>query len=134
MTEQARIVIEVFYAYANKNKYLQQRLESHLSNLKQLNAITSWSRREIGAGIEWEQVTYTHLNTAQIILLLISPDFMASDYRYGKEMKRALERHERKEARVIPVILRPIDLEGATIGALRKRYHRWTTCCYLEKS
>lgn len=55
-----------------------------------------------------EQEIKEQLNSAQIILLLVSPDFMASDYCYGVEMQRALERHEQKEAWVIPVILRPV--------------------------
>lgn len=58
---------------------------------------------------EWEKEIQNHLNTAQIILLLISPDFIASEYCYGTEMKHALERHKRGEARVIPVILRPVS-------------------------
>jgi hypothetical protein len=58
---------------------------------------------------EWEPELQRHLDTADIILLLISADFMASDYCYGKELQRAIERHDHKEARVIPVILRPCD-------------------------
>lgn len=60
-----------------------------------------------------------HLNTSQIILLLISPDFIASDYCYDKEMNRALERHEVGEARVIPVILRPVDWTKAPFSKLK---------------
>ena len=66
----------------------------------------------LSAGVEWEQEINQHLNNAQIILLLVSPDFMDSDYCYGVEMKRAIERHERKEARVIPIILRPVYWQG----------------------
>ena len=53
-----------------------------------------------------------HLNDAQIILLLVSPDFMASEYCYGIEMQRALERHHSREARVIPIILRHVYWRG----------------------
>jgi len=70
--------------------------------------IDIWHDRDISAGTEWEREIDQHFNEAQIILLLVSPDFMASDYCYGIEMKRALERHERGEAYVIPVILRPV--------------------------
>ena len=61
---------------------------------------------------------YTSI-TSEIILLLISPNFMHSDYCYSIEMRRALERHERGEARVIPVILRPVDWKGTPIGELQ---------------
>jgi hypothetical protein len=56
---------------------------------------------------------------ADLILLLISPDFLASDYCYGKEMDRALERHQRHEAHVIPVIVRPVDWEKAPFSYLQ---------------
>ncbi len=72
-----------------------------------------WYDREISAGTEWEHQIDTHLDTAQIILLLVSPDFMDSDYCYGREMKRAMERHESGEARIIPILLRPVYYEGA---------------------
>lgn len=69
--------------------------------------------------MDWEREITEHLNTAQIILLLVSPDFMASDYCYGVEMKKALERHERGEADIIPVILRPVYWQGAPFGSLQ---------------
>ena len=78
-----------------------------------------WHDREITAGTEWEREIDTHLNSAQIILLLVSPDFMDSDYSYSIEMKRAMARHERGEARVIPVILRAVYWQGAPFGKLQ---------------
>ena len=80
--------------------------------------IDPWHDRDISAGTEWEEEIMEHLDTAQIILLLVSPDFMASRYCYSVEMKRALERHEHK-ARVIPVILRHIYWQGAPFGKLQ---------------
>lgn len=68
--------------------------------------IDVWYDRDINAGAEWEREIDKQLKTAQIVLLLISPDFMDSDYCYSIEMKEALERHKRGEANVIPVILR----------------------------
>ena len=119
MAEQARKVIHVFYAYASKDKSLRDRLEKHLTILKRTDQITSWSHHEIDPGKEWSKETVTHLNTAQIILLLISADFIASDYSYGIEMKRAIQRHEQGEACVIPIILRPVDLEDAPFSKLQ---------------
>jgi TIR domain len=60
-----------------------------------------------------------HLNTSQIILLMVSPDFMASDYCYGIEMKQAMEKHNRGDAVVIPIILRPVYFQGAPFGKLQ---------------
>src|SRR5712691_11114529 len=94
--------ITVFISYAHEDEYLRKALEKHLSLLKRQGFIDVWHDRDISAGADWEQTVSIHLNTAQIILLLISPNFMASEYCYSVEMKRAIERHQAKEARVIP--------------------------------
>jgi len=77
-----------------------------------------WHDRKISAGLEWENEIDTYLQKAHIILLLISPDFLASQYCFSIEMKQAIERHERGEARVIPIILRPVYWQGAPFGKL----------------
>jgi tetratricopeptide (TPR) repeat protein len=111
--------IEVFYSYAHEDEPFRQELEKHLSLLKRQGVIAGWHDRHITAGAEWKGQIDQHLESAQIILLLISPDFMASDYCYDVEMTRALERHEQREARVIPVLLRYADWESAPFGKLQ---------------
>lgn len=101
--------IEVFFAYSHKDESLRDELETHLSILRRGGVISSWHDRRISAGREWVGEIDSHLNRADIILLLVSSDFIASDYCYKKEMARAIERHDRGEARVIPVILRECD-------------------------
>ncbi len=86
--------------------------------LKRQEVIETWHDRRIGAGQELGQAIDDHINTDDIILLLVSPDFMASDYCYDIEMKRALERHDAGEAIVIPVILRACDWHHAPFGKL----------------
>jgi TIR domain len=110
---------KTFFCYARQDKGLRDELEMHLANLKRLGQITSWHDQEIGAGKVWEHEINSNLNTADIILLLISPSFIHSDYCYGVEMKRALERHEAREAHVIPIILRPVDWEKAPFSHLQ---------------
>src|SRR5579864_4807049 len=119
MTGEATETLELFYSYAHKDERLRNELNKHLFNLKRSGFIVDWYDRDINAGTDWEQDIDTHLNTAQIILLLISPDFMASNYCYSIEMKRALERHEDGEARVIPIILKPVDWTGAPFSKLQ---------------
>ena len=111
--------MEVFYSYSHADEKLQEELEKHLTLLKRQGYITTWHDRDISAGREWEQEISGHLNTAWIILLLISPDFISSDYCYSKEMTRALERHESGKACVIPIILRPVDWREAPFGKLQ---------------
>jgi TIR domain len=104
----------VFLSYSHKDSDLKDELETHLSTMKRHGVIETWHDRRIVAGEKWADQIDQHLNAAQIILLLISPDFVASDYCYGKEMARAHERNAKGEAQVIPVILRPGEYRGAS--------------------
>ncbi len=119
MSTETKKEIKLFYCYARKDKALRDELETHLSPLKRQYPLTNWSDREISPGEDWEQAIDRHLSTAHLILLLISPDFMASNYCYGKEMQRALERHEAGTCRVIPILLRPVYWEEAPFGKLQ---------------
>jgi TIR domain/Type I restriction modification DNA specificity domain len=94
-------------------------LEKHLGIMKRQDQITVWYDQDISAGKQWKDEIDSHLNTANIILLLISPDFMNSDYCYSVEMQRALQRHKDGDARVIPVLLRPVDWENAPFSKLQ---------------
>lgn len=101
--------IEVFFSYAHEDEVLRNKLAKHLKLLERQGVIQSWHDHQILPGTEWQGQLDRHLETAQIILLLISANFLASDYCYDIEMKRALERHQAREARVIPIILSPVD-------------------------
>jgi TIR domain len=111
--------IEIFYSYAHADEKLRDELNKHLYNLKRQGFIVDWYDRDISAGTEWKHQIDSHLNTAQIILLLISPDFLASEYCYSIEMTRALERHEAGDARVIPIMLKSVDWHGAPFKKLQ---------------
>ena len=100
--------VKIFCCYAHEDEELLDKLKTHLRPLQRGGLIDVWHDRNISAGTEWEQEIKEQLNAADIILLLVSPDFMASEYCYSIEMKRAMKRHEAKEACVIPVILRPV--------------------------
>src|SRR5437588_2959092 len=110
--------IDLFITYAHEDEQLLNKLKTHLRPLQRQGLITVWHDRAISAGTEWEREIGERLNRAQIILLLVSPDFIDSDYCYGSEMKRALEHHEGGDARVIPIILRPVDLQGTPFAQL----------------
>lgn len=110
--------IKLFYCYAREDRALRDELEKHLSWLKRRYQLRNWHDREILPGEEWEQAIDAHLNSAQIVLLLISPDFMASDYCFGREMQRALERHREGTCRVIPILMRPTYWDEAPFSHL----------------
>jgi hypothetical protein len=99
----------IFFSYSHKDESLRDELETHLAMLKNEGLIESWHDRRIPAGDEFEQAIDAGLERADLILLLVSPDFLASRYCYGLEVARAMELHEERRARVIPVILRPCE-------------------------
>ncbi len=111
--------IEIFYSYAHADERLRDLLEQHLSSLRREGLIINWHDRQIVAGMDWEDTIDVHLNSASVILLLVSPDFMSSDYCYGIEMQRAMERHVSRSALVIPIILRPVDWQHAPFAHLQ---------------
>ena len=111
--------IEIFLCYAHEDEFAMKELVTHLGVLKQQGFFDIWYDREISAGVEWAQEIDMHLNSAQVILLLISQYFMNSNYCYLVEMKRAIERHELGEARVIPIILRPVYWDRAPFAKLQ---------------
>lgn len=126
--------VKLFYSYSNKDEELRRELEKHLSLLRREGKINDWHFRNIEAGAEWEHEIDRNIETAKIILLLISPDFMFSEYCYCVEMDRAMARHKSGESRAIPVILRPVDWKGAPFGKLQalprngKAVTSWANC------
>src|SRR5260221_1257155 len=110
---------EVLYCYADADEPLLNELEKHLSLLRHEGLITTWHKRQIIAGTDWTKAFDRHLNTASVSLLLISSNFLASDYYCGIEVQQAMQRHDTNEARVIPILLRPVDWQGAPFGKLK---------------
>ena len=99
--------LSVFLSYSRKDLEMLEQLNTHLAGLKRTNKIKTWHDNDIEAGSEWKPEIQERLNTADIIILLISANFIASNYCYCIELQRAIERHDEGEARVIPVILKP---------------------------
>jgi hypothetical protein len=111
--------ISLFYSYSHRDEELRDRLEEHLGVLRRRGLIEGWHDRRISAGTEWKDAIDEHLATADIILLLISSGFINSDYCWDKEMTKALERHAKGEARVIPVVLKPCYWQESLFAKLQ---------------
>jgi hypothetical protein len=111
--------VDVFYSYSHADITYREQLEKHLSLLERQGIIKGWHDRRIGPGDEWEGDINEHLNRARLVLLLISSDFIASKYCYDIEMTRALELHSIGITRVIPILLRPVDWNGAPFAKLQ---------------
>ena len=108
----------LFFSYSHKDENLRDQLETHLAMLKREGLISTWHDRRLIAGDDLDAAISRELEQADLILLLVTPDFLASEYCYGVEVKRALERHATGAARVIPVILRPCDWHHAPFAKL----------------
>ncbi len=107
----------IFFFYVHEDEPSLTELKMHLQPLKRQNLISAWNDT-IDPGLEWQKERAAQLDAASIILLLISPDFMASDDAYGVEMQRIMQRHDAGEARVIPVLLKPVDWKHTPFARL----------------
>jgi chaperonin GroEL len=103
--------VSVFYSYSHNDEELRAKLEKALASLRIASLIKEWHDRMIPAGAEWAKMISLHLEMAQIVLLLLSDDFVASTYCYEIEAKRAIERHDAGQATLVPVLLRPVNLK-----------------------
>ncbi len=106
--------LDLLISYSHKDETRYDELAKHLKPLEYEGIIRPWHDRRITAGREFDVDISIELNRAHIVLLLVSPDFLNSEYCWGKEMKR----HEAREARVIPIILRPVDWHTSPFGKL----------------
>jgi len=110
--------LNIFISYSHKDEPMKAELEKFLITLKRNKTICVWQDRELLPGIEYKKEILDELHNADIILLLISQDFIASDFIYDIELKHAMERHEQGTARVIPIILRVCDWQNLSFGKL----------------
>lgn len=116
---EASTPVEIFCAYAHEDEVWLRKLETHLSLLQRQGLVSLWYDRLIAPGTNWARTINAHLETASVILLLVSADFFASDYCYGIEMQHALEHAAAGEARIIPILVRPTDWTDAPFAHLQ---------------
>jgi hypothetical protein len=111
--------VQVFISYSHKDEALVNVLRDHLAPLRRQGLIADWHDRRIVPGDNWDHEIGEQLERCQIVLLLLSASFFASDYITGAEVTAALKRHAAGDARVIPIILRPVEWERSELGALQ---------------
>src|SRR6266487_4085585 len=116
---QPGVPFTIFCSYAHKDEALCRQLQTHLRVLERQGRLFLWHDRLIAAGSEWVKAIDEHLTAASLILLLISPDFLASDSCYAIEMSTALQRQQANQARVIPILLRPVHWQDAPFAYLK---------------
>ena len=118
-TPQAETIVEVFCVYAQKDEPLQRALKMHIDNTDYEKYKLKWRERLVEPGVDWTQEFDPQINSTQLVLLLISIDFLDSRYSYGRELARALERHRAGEVRIIPIILRAVHWQNQPFANLQ---------------
>src|SRR6266496_6846298 len=115
----ARQRCRVFVSYAREDETHRQRLEVHLAPLVRDGLIEVWSDRAVAAGADWERKILHELATADIVVLLVTPDFVASAYCFETELPEALRRSKEDGLRVLPVHVKSVDLPNLPIGKIQ---------------
>lgn len=111
--------VDLFYSYAHEDNALRDELSGHLKIMERRGVIRPWHDRCLTPGEKWDGKIHESLQAADLVLLLISSDFISSDYIWSQELDVAMKRHERGEASVIPVLLRAVDIAGAPFEKLQ---------------
>ncbi|TWO72537.1 TIR domain-containing protein [Caenimonas sedimenti] len=104
--------VELFYSYAHEDEVLREELQGHLKILERRGLVKAWHDRKIVAGQDWSGAIDAHLHSAELVLLLVSSDFIGSDYIMSTELEVAMRRHAQQQATVVPIIVRPVDLSS----------------------
>jgi len=111
--------LNVFISYSHKDEDFKEALDTHLTMLKRSDKIAAWNDRAILPGTEWDAEIKHQLEEAHIILLLVSANFIASQYIWKHELARAMERHEQREASIIPIFIKYCDWKGGPFDKLQ---------------
>ena len=99
--------VNVFLSYCHADEDYKNKLNIHLSPLKRMSKINEWDDRELKAGTQFDEIIKRHLEKDDVIILLISADFINSDYCYNTEMQKAMERCKKGQCKILPIIVRP---------------------------
>lgn len=110
---------KVFYSYSHQDKHLRDKLATYLKPLVQLKKIVEWYDRQIEPGADWAGVISAEMQSANLILFLVSADFLASDYCFDVEVTTALERLKAGHAKVVPILLKPCLWEESRFSDLQ---------------
>lgn len=105
--------VSLFYSYAHEDEPLRDELAGHLKILERRGLIQAWHDRQIRPGQAWDQAIDHHLSAADLVLLLVSKDFIGSDYIWGVELAQAMQRRQAGQCEVVPIIVRAVDIDPA---------------------
>jgi hypothetical protein len=108
--------VSLFVSYARKDEGFKDELIKHLSGLRQIRAITDWHDRQILPGQTWDEEIKEKLESSQVVLFLVSSDFMYSDYIHDVEISRTIERYKKGQVVIVPIMVRPCDFNSSSLS------------------
>ena len=120
MATAAKPPMTLYITYSQRDEALKQEFEDYLVNLQQAQYIAGWIERQVQPGADWSQEIDPRLDTVQVFIVLLSPSLLASGYCSGAEFRAVFEKHTKGEARVIPILLRSVDLTGHSLDMLQR--------------
>jgi len=108
--------ISIFLSYAKEDKPFKDKLLKHLSSMIRRNQIDIWDDEQIAGGQNWKEEIESKLRTAQVAILLVSADFLASDFINDFEIPILLERGKKGEVSIVPMLIRPVYFQGSELS------------------
>jgi hypothetical protein len=111
--------LTAFISYSHLDEHAVDRLTKHFSMLRRDGLVTEWHDQKILAGGDIDAEISKHLDSSDLFIPLLSPDFLASSYCYDLEMTRALERHDKGVLRIVPIVVQPCDWQNSPLGNLK---------------
>lgn len=111
--------VRLFLSYSYKDSEWVEQLKTHLAPLERQGVIQSWYDRIFTSGAHWQKELDVHIEEADIILFFLSADFLSSEYSQGAEVRRALQRTQEGKARMIPILLRPVNMVGTPFAQMQ---------------
>lgn len=125
--ETQQLPVKAFVSYSHADLEHLKALQSALAPLSRLQKLQLWTDRGIDAGDEWRKEIFQQLEDADIVLCLVSADFVASDFCYLQEFKTALAAHKRGEKIIVPIMLRQIDWQDLPLAEIQGTPGEWIT-------
>ncbi len=110
---------KIFISYSHKDEELKKQFETHLSGLKRQSLIDVWDDRQVLIGEKWDDKIKQKLTSSDIVIFLISSDFLASEYINEIEIKQTIDRHHANEVYLAPIFLRPCDFESSILSSFQ---------------
>ena len=108
--------IKLFISYAHEDQEYLDRLLIQLASMQRKNLIENWSDKAIAAGDKWDDAIKRAIEEASIVLFLVSPHFLASDYIHAVEVQKAIAQSQLDQSVIVPIIIRPCDFEDSDLS------------------